>query len=83
MYEHAHNLLFSSFKQSQLLAQDVESHIDGEYSRTAVDELRKQLAVVYIDNAKLRKQMNSVIRYALQTASGSEENEEESPPSSC
>ncbi|PHU02377.1 hypothetical protein BC332_27628 [Capsicum chinense] len=69
--------------ESQLLAQDVESHIDGEYSRTAVDELRKQLAVVYVDNAKLRKQMNSVIRYALQTASGSEENEEESPPSSC
>ncbi|XP_055827818.1 PX domain-containing protein EREL2-like isoform X2 [Solanum dulcamara] len=69
---------------AELLAQDVETtigsrNLDGEYSRTAVDELRKQLADVYVDNAKLRKQMNSVIRYALQTGSKSEDNEEESP----
>ncbi|KAK4350230.1 hypothetical protein RND71_029543 [Anisodus tanguticus] len=71
--------------EAQLLAQDVETtiasrNVDGEYSRTAVDELRKQLADVYLDNAKLRKQINSVIRYALQTANRSEDNEEDSPP---
>ncbi|KAJ8536213.1 hypothetical protein K7X08_034614 [Anisodus acutangulus] len=71
--------------EAQLLAQDVETtiasrNVDGEYSRTAVDELRKQLADVYLDNAKLRKQINSVIRYALQTANRSEDNEEYSPP---
>ncbi|KAL3343269.1 hypothetical protein AABB24_027029 [Solanum stoloniferum] len=70
--------------EAQLLAQDVDTtiagrNLDGEYSRTAVDELRKQLANVYVDNAKLRKQMNSVIRYALQTAGRSKDNEEESP----
>ncbi|XP_049367517.1 PX domain-containing protein EREL1-like isoform X1 [Solanum verrucosum] len=70
--------------EAQLLAPDVETtiagrNLDGEYSRTAVDELRKQLADVYVDNAKLRKQMNSVIRYALQTAGRSKDNEEECP----
>ncbi|XP_016477209.1 PX domain-containing protein EREL2 isoform X2 [Nicotiana tabacum] len=71
--------------EAQLLAEDVETtiasrNLDGGYSRTAVDELRKQLADVYVDNAKLRKQMNSVIRYALQTSNRLEENEEESLP---
>lgn len=71
--------------EAQVLAQDVGTaitsrNLDGEYSRTAVDELRKQLADIYVDNAKLRKQMNSVIRCALQTASRSEDNEGESPP---
>uniref|UniRef100_A0A3Q7FRM6 Uncharacterized protein n=1 Tax=Solanum lycopersicum TaxID=4081 RepID=A0A3Q7FRM6_SOLLC len=70
--------------EAQILAQDVETtvaggNLDGEYSCTTVDELRKQLADVYVDNAKLRKQMNSVIRYALQTASRSKDNEEENP----
>lgn len=45
-----------------------------------MDEMRKQLADVYVDNAKLRKQMNSVIRYALQTANRLKDNEEESAP---
>ncbi|MCD7449460.1 hypothetical protein HAX54_052422 [Datura stramonium] len=68
--------------EAQLLAQDVETtiasrNLDGEYSRTAMDKLRKQLVDVYVDNAKLRKQMNSVIRYALQTASRSKDDEEE------
>ncbi|CAN4086407.1 unnamed protein product [Withania somnifera] len=71
--------------EAQLLAQDVGTtitsrNLDGEYSRTAVDELRRQLADVYIESAKLRKQMNSVIRYALRTASRSEDNKEENPP---
>ncbi|XP_015069746.1 PX domain-containing protein EREX isoform X2 [Solanum pennellii] len=70
--------------EAQILAQDVETtiaggNLDGEYSSTTVDELRKQLADVYVDNAKLRKQMNSVIRYALQTASRSKDNEEDNP----
>ncbi|XP_009783198.1 PX domain-containing protein EREL2 [Nicotiana tabacum] len=71
--------------EAQLLAEDVETtvasrNLDGGYSRTAVDEMRKQLADVYVDNAKLRKQMNSVIRYALQTANRLKDNEEESAP---
>lgn len=81
LHEHAQSLSFLFFswclKQAQLLIGS--RNLDGEYSRTAVDELRKQLADVYVDNAKLRKQMNSVIRYALQTVSKSEDNEEESP----
>lgn len=72
--------------EAQLLAQDVETtitgrNLDGEYSWTAVvGELRKQLADIYVDNVKLRKQMNSVIRCALLRPNKSEDNEEESPP---
>ncbi|XP_060186950.1 PX domain-containing protein EREX-like [Lycium barbarum] len=68
--------------EAQLLAQDVETtiasrNLDGGHSRTAVDDLRKQLADICVDNAILRKQMNAVIRYALQTANRSEDYEEE------
>ncbi|XP_060205167.1 PX domain-containing protein EREX-like [Lycium barbarum] len=72
----------ASNSKAQLLAQDVETtsasrNLDGGHSRTAVDDLRKQLADICVDNAILRKQMNAVIRYALQTANRSEDYEEE------
>jgi len=66
--------------QAQLLAQDVENVVDAaEGYRTTDDtgttneELRKMLANIFVDNASLRKQVNSVIRCALK----SEENEED------
>lgn len=87
MFNLSHFYFFSwCLKQAQLLAQDVETtitgrNLDGEYSWTAVvGELRKQLADIYVDNVKLRKQMNSVIRCALLRPNKSEDNEEESPP---
>lgn len=66
--------------EAQLLAQDVENVVDAaEGYRTTDDtgttneELRKMLANIFVDNASLRKQVNSVIRCALK----SEENEED------
>ncbi|GAB4850065.1 hypothetical protein Ancab_029362 [Ancistrocladus abbreviatus] len=59
--------------EAQLLAQDVESALaaaetsDGGGSRTTDDDLRKMLTDIFIDNATLRKQINSVIRCALNT----------------
>jgi len=41
------------------------------------DELRKMLAHMFVDNASLRKQVNSVIRCALNTNANSEEEGEE------
>ncbi|KAL3528887.1 hypothetical protein ACH5RR_008209 [Cinchona calisaya] len=58
--------------EAQLLAQDVEnvvtsasSNIDGRVTRLPDDELRKMLTDVFIDNASLRTQINSILRYAL------------------
>lgn len=47
-------------------ASDVDEHhdmVDG--TSTTDDELRKMLAEIIVDNARLRKQVNSVIRRAL------------------
>ncbi|XP_019436349.1 PREDICTED: uncharacterized protein LOC109342802 isoform X1 [Lupinus angustifolius] len=44
--------------EAQLLAEDVESD-------TTYDDLKKMLAHVFVDNGSLRKQINSVIRCAL------------------
>lgn len=78
-------------KQAQLLAQDVENAISGENrsqnsnsidAHTKDDELRKMLTDVFIDNATLRMQVNSVIRCALNSTpdkSEQDEDEEETP----
>lgn len=70
--------------QAQLLAQDVENVVDAVERNTTTDdtgttneELRKMLANIFVDNASLRKQVNSVIRCALIANIKSEENEEE------
>ncbi|XP_057967915.1 LOW QUALITY PROTEIN: PX domain-containing protein EREX [Malania oleifera] len=72
--------------EAQLLAQDVESSITaadrsqaiaGDDARTTDDQLRKMLTDIFIDNATLRKQINSVIRCALHTPAMSEKDDEE------
>ncbi|CAM8880457.1 unnamed protein product [Rhodiola kirilowii] len=70
--------------EAQLLAQDVENAVssleatqtDGSDTRT-VDQLRKKLTDVLVDNATLRKQVNSILRCALNTADKSEKDDEE------
>lgn len=65
--------LICRHKQAQLLAQDVEvsgrrldetENVDGNIRRTK-DELKKMLTDILVDNARLRKQMNSVLRCTL------------------
>ncbi|KAE8680829.1 signal recognition particle 54 kDa protein 2-like [Hibiscus syriacus] len=76
--------------EAQLLAQDVENSVARpEESHTMKDgderignELRKMLTDMFVDNARLRKKVNSVVRCALSTYvktndDGEEEEEEE------
>ncbi|XP_028766394.1 PX domain-containing protein EREX-like [Neltuma alba] len=72
--------------EAQLLAQDVENAaeaVNGTRSTssgdivTTDDELRKLLAHVFVDNASLRKQINLVLRLALNATAKSEDEEEE------
>ncbi|GMY34065.1 PX domain-containing protein EREX [Fagus crenata] len=68
--------------EAQLLAQDVENAVTAldetrSSKRTTDDELRMMLADVFVDNATLRKQVNSVIRCALNTYVKSEKDDEE------
>ncbi|EEF44828.1 PX domain-containing protein EREX [Ricinus communis] len=74
--------------EAQLLAQDVENSVAGLDetfnmigSDKSDDELRKLLTEVFVDNARLRMQINSVIRCALNThvKSDKEDEEEETP----
>ncbi|XP_058110695.1 PX domain-containing protein EREL1-like isoform X3 [Magnolia sinica] len=63
--------------EAQLLAQDDESsisaadraqgnvNINGDDPTVTDDEVRKMLTDIFIDNARLRKQVNSIIRCAL------------------
>ncbi|KAK9923091.1 hypothetical protein M0R45_031525 [Rubus argutus] len=70
--------------EAQLLAQDVENaviavdeaHDIKGSDRMADDELRKMLTDQFVDNARLRMQVNSVIRCAL-NANIKDENDEE------
>lgn len=73
-------------EQAQLLAQDVEDtvvaveetrDITTDNTGKTHDELRKMLAHMFVDNASLRKQINSVIRCALNANINSEEDGEE------
>lgn len=75
---------FTKLKQAQLLAQDVENAViavDEDHDikggdRMADDELRKMLTDQFVDNARLRMQVNSVIRCAL-NANRKDENDDE------
>lgn len=79
--------MVQNFDQAQLLAQDVENalgasdrnseNINGTITSTTDDEVRKMLTDIFVDNARLRKQMNSVIRCALNMHSKFEEDDEE------
>ncbi|XP_031129444.1 PX domain-containing protein EREL1-like [Ipomoea triloba] len=63
----------------ELLAQDVVTS-NGDNSRTRNTELRKVLTDLLTDSARLRKQVNSVIRCALSPPTRSEKDEEDSTP---
>ncbi|KAG5537516.1 hypothetical protein RHGRI_024846 [Rhododendron griersonianum] len=70
--------------EAQLLSQDMENAVtaaihssSGGTMRATDDELRKMLTETFIDNARLRKQVNSVLRCALHAPDKSEEDEEE------
>lgn len=72
------------WKQAQLLSQDIENAAaaaihsnSGGTVKATDDELRKMLTETFIDNARLRKQVNSVLRCALHAPDKSEEDEEE------
>ncbi|KAG8656265.1 PX domain-containing protein EREX isoform X2 [Manihot esculenta] len=75
--------------EAQLLAQDVENSVaildetcDANASDRVEDELRKLLTEVFVDNARLRMQVNSVIRCALNAHLKSDKDddvEEENP----
>lgn len=62
--------------EAQLLAQDVENSV-AEGERTTENELIKMLTNIFIDNATARKQINSVIRCALDLHDKPEKHEEE------
>lgn len=70
------------WEQAQLLAQDVENvvaeeNITTDDAGTTNGELGKMLANIFVDNASLRKQINSVIRCALIANIKSEDEEDE------
>ncbi|KAK9130640.1 hypothetical protein Sjap_011127 [Stephania japonica] len=76
--------------EAQLLAQDDENATvtsSGRYDVNGIDltkldiEIRKMLSDIFIDNATLRKQVNSAIRFALQTNSKSDKESNEETPS--
>jgi len=54
-----------------------EAHNIGGGDRTADDELRRMLTDQFVDNARLRMQVNSVIRCALNTNIKAEEEEDD------
>lgn len=72
-------------EQAQLLAQDIENAVPvdddscingGDRMRTE-DELRKMVTNILVDNAKLRKQINSAILCALNTNAKVEKDKDE------
>ncbi|KAK8618962.1 hypothetical protein V6N13_132936 [Hibiscus sabdariffa] len=71
--------------QAQLLAQDVEnlvarpeeSHKMKDDDKRTDDELRKMITDMFVDNARLRKQVNLVVRCALDTYVKTDEDEED------
>ncbi|XWS16486.1 hypothetical protein CRYUN_Cryun34aG0092200 [Craigia yunnanensis] len=70
--------------EAQLLAQDVENSVgrldesqNTKDSDKRTNELRKMVTDIFVDNARLRKHVNSVIRCALNTYVKSDEDDEE------
>ncbi|KAL5974253.1 hypothetical protein ACLOJK_030917 [Asimina triloba] len=79
--------------EAQLLAQDDESsaaagdrmqvntNANGDDPRVKDDEIRKMLADTLIDNARLHKQVNSIVRFALNKVVNPEKEDSEEAPS--
>lgn len=74
---------FRTHAQAKLLARNAEDAAGSANSNGAGEgapdkALRKMLADVFVDNARLRMQVNSVIRCALNTDVTAEKDEDES-----
>ncbi|EOY29446.1 Phox domain-containing protein isoform 1 [Theobroma cacao] len=63
--------------EAQLLAQEGSTAADDHYDTRIDDELRKIIADIFTDNAKLRKQVNSLIRHRLKCDIMSKNNNKE------
>ncbi|XP_021275531.1 PX domain-containing protein EREL1 isoform X2 [Herrania umbratica] len=63
--------------EAQLLAQESSTAADDHYDTRIDDELRKIIADILTDNAKLRKQVNSLIRHRLKCDIMSKNNDKE------
>ncbi|CAL5355292.1 unnamed protein product [Camellia sinensis] len=66
--------------QNDFKFSDDDHKIDDE-TRAVDDELRNILNDIFIDNAKLRKQVNSVLRYSLKMNISTEKDDDEDGPS--
>ncbi|GMI93911.1 hypothetical protein like AT3G15920 [Hibiscus trionum] len=71
--------------EAQLLAQDVEnsvarseeSHMKKDGDKRIDNELKKMLTDMFVDNARLRKQVNSVVRCVLNTYAKTDEDDDD------
>lgn len=75
-------LLYTYFLQVQHFAQDDDNvsvdelHKIDDETRALDDELRKMLKDIFTDNARLRKQVNAVLRCALKADTSSQKDDE-------
>ncbi|KAL5559776.1 hypothetical protein UlMin_035987 [Ulmus minor] len=54
---------------------DEDHHTIDDNTMTTDDELRKMLTAIFVDNVRLRKQVNSVVRHALKLENSGTDNE--------
>lgn len=66
-------------EEGSVVSRDEDNKIDDEM--TQIDELKNILKDLVLDNATLRKQVNSVFRYSLKSDDSSEKSDEVGPPS--
>ncbi|KAL9400360.1 hypothetical protein Peur_009321 [Populus x canadensis] len=67
--------------EAQLLFEDDKTTAPKKDTRATDDELREMLANIFTDNAKLRKQLNSIMRHALKMGSICSSSNDEAPSS--
>ncbi|XP_034916439.1 PX domain-containing protein EREL1 isoform X1 [Populus alba] len=67
--------------EAQLLFEDDKITAPNKDTRATDDELREMLANIFTDNAKLRKQVNSIMRHALKMGSICRSSSDEAPSS--
>ncbi|KAL9363450.1 hypothetical protein Peur_046235 [Populus x canadensis] len=67
--------------EAQLLFEDDKITAPNKDTRATDDELREMLANIFTDNAKLRKQVNSIMRHALKMGSICRSSNDEAPSS--
>ena len=78
-------LIFVNRNQVQLLAKDddavstTDNNSSDDGTKAINQELRELLTNIFLDNTNLRKQVNSVLRYALKINTSSDTNDDEQP----